>query len=349
VTRLFTLLCLLALPFALPAAEAMLEPGVVEVVEPATEAPLWQAVEDARGSTGFAAALEAHLKAYPHGPQAARALVEQALLEDDLVKAGATLRMARGEGRNSVYGSRAAFELARLEYAQDRSESALLVLEEADTWPRPEGLEPEWLYLRAQCRLVLKGFQRARDDFQHLAAAYPKHARYQAALLGQADCDSALKDDERAWLHYQDLLKGPFAAQALWGQATLRQRQGRNDEARKLYQQLVARYPASFEAHAAIDKVQALAKVRPKPVPKPTAPLNRWWVQVGAFSRKASAAKLAATLKKRRYPIKLVVRKLDDRTLYLVKVGPYTVKSKVDSAARKLETQDKLPQRIVQE
>jgi outer membrane protein assembly factor BamD (BamD/ComL family) len=333
----------------LHAAEAVLEPGVVELPSASNELPLWQQVEDARGSSGFAAALEAHLKAYPHGQQAARALVEQALLEDDLLKAAATLRLARGEGNGSAFGARAAFELARLEYAQDRLESAHGILEEADTWPRPEGLEPEWLYLRAQCRLVLKGFQRARDDFQHLVAAYPTHRRAEASLLGQADCEAALKDDERAWQHYQALTKSPFAAQALWGQAVMRQRQGRDDEARKLYKTLIQRYPASFEARAALDKVEALAKAKPRPVLKPTPTVNRWWVQVGAFSRKDSALKLAAKLKKRRYPVKVLGRKLDDRTLYLVKVGPYTVKSKVDAAARKLEAQDKLPQRVVQE
>lgn len=345
---------LILLPFAflaavLPAAEAVLEPGVVEVPAAASEAPAWQQVEDARGGTGFAAALEAHLKAYPHGQEAARALVEQALLEDDLLKAGVTLRLARGEGNGSIHGSRAAFELARLEYAQDRVESAHGILQDADAWPRAEELDPEWLYLRAQCRLVLKGFQRARDDFQHLAAAYPKHRRAEAALLGQADCDMALKDDERAWEHYQALLKGPFAAQALWGQATLRQRQGRDAEALRLYRSLIKRYPASFEARAATEKAEALAKAKPRATVKPTPTVNRWWVQVGAFSRKESALKMAAKLKKRRYPAKVLGRKLDDRTLYLVKVGPFTVKAKADAAARKLETQDKLPQRIVQE
>lgn len=347
--KILLLTGLLALLAPLHAADAALEPGVVEVPATVPDAHPWQQVEDARGSTRFAAALEAHLKAYPHGPQAARALIEEALLEDDLVKAGATLRLARGEGSGSAYGSRAAFELARLEYAQDRAESAFNILLDADAWPRPEGLEPEWLYLRAQSRLVQKGYQRARDDFQHLAAAYPGHARYQAALLGQADCDAALKDDERAWDHYQALLKGPFAAQALWGQATLRQRQGKDDEARKLYAKLVERYPASFEARAAQDKLVALAHVKSKPAAKPSPVLNRWWVQVGAFSRKPSADKLAAKLKKRRYPVKVQGRQVDGRSLYLVKAGPYTVKAKADAAARRLETQDKLPQRIVQE
>lgn len=325
---------------------------MVEIAAPASTDPGWAPVEDARGSTRFAGALTTYLAAYPHGAPAARALLEQAAREDDLVKAGSLLRRARSEGAGTEIGSQAALDLARLEYAQDHAEAALLILDDADAWPRPDAQQPEWLYWRAQCRLVLKGYQRARDDFRHVAAAWPGHARAEACLLGEADCDAALKDDDRAVEIYQKLAKGqgPFAAQALWGLAALRQRQGSVDEARRLFAQVQARFPASFESHAAGKRLDELAKA-PAPTPTPLARprLGRFYVQVGAFSRRASAAKLAARLKSHRFLVKVQPRKLDGRPLYLVKAGPYASRAKAETEAHKLETREKLPQRIVEE
>ena len=84
------------------------------------------------------------------------------------------------------------------------------------------------------------------------------------------------------------------------------------------------RYPASFEAHAAGPILKQLAKApRPTPTPAPRPGKRSYWVQVGAFSRKISATKLAARLKAHRYPARIKLGKLDWSSVYQVKVGPY--------------------------
>lgn len=332
------------------------EAGVVEI--PATvpnEESAWKPVEDARGTTRFVSALDSWLTAHPHGVMAARALYEQALLQENLLEAGATLRRARGEGQGTVWGTRASLELAKLEYAQERAESALMALEDAETWTRPEELEPEWLYWRGQSRLVLKGFERAKADFERLVASYGKHTRGQAALLGLAECDAALKLDDKALAGFEGLYKdpaNPLGAQALWGAAALRQRQGDLPKAKALLARLRSQYPASFEAGAAKDRLAEIAKL---PVEKPvavTAAVKKGGhilVQVGAFSKQASALKLQKKLKARRYPAKVHLHKHVSRSLYHVEVGPYKDRRSAEAAAKKLETQDHLQPRITEE
>lgn len=344
-------LCLLIIGTALAAAP---EPGVVEVTDQApAQEQAWAALQSKRGTTDWAPALEAWLKQNPHGPLASLALYEQAELEDDLVKAAGTLRLARGEGQGTEAGARAAYELARLDYAQERAESALAGLEEAEHWPRPASLNPDWLYWKAQCRLVMKGFRRARDDFAQLLSAYPQHPRATAAQMGQAECDVALKAYDKALPALEKLSQpgGPFAAQALWSLAGVKAKQGDLAGARELYQRLQADYPASFEASSVPAKLKELPispSVKPKPTPRP-ALHGRFVVQVGAFVSKASADKLAARLRKKRYPAQVQAKSVDGRKLYLVKVGPYKTKASAEKQGQRLAHKERLPQRISEE
>lgn len=322
---------------------------LIELVEAGPfQDPAWRALRAKKGGADWAAALAEWLERHPHGPLASLALAEQAALEDDLLKAAATLRLARGEGAGTEAGSAAALELARLEYALERVESALAGMEDAEGWPRADEIQPEWLYWKAQCRFVLKGFLRARDDFRHLAAGWPKHPRAAVALLGQAECDAILKAYERAEPVFESLARPgqAFAAQALWSWAGMKVRQGDWASARGLYLRLKREYPASFEATAVDEKLAAL----PPPQASPTPPASRRYaVQVGAFSRRATADKLAERLRKHRYPAHVQPRRADGRTLHVVKVGPYKTRSQAEQQARRLETREKLPQRIVEE
>jgi TolA-binding protein len=347
-----TLRCLLAALLLSPSLFAAApEEGVVELAEAApAQDEAWAALLAKKGTPVWPGLLEAWLKKNPHGPLASLALVQEAEREDDLTKAAATLRLARGEGQGTEAGAAAAYELARLDYAQERPESALAGLEEAESWPRPEAQQPDWLYWKAQCRLVLKGYQRARDDFEHLAAGWPKHPRAPAALLGQAECDVALKAYDKAVPVLEQLSRpgSAFAAQALWALAGAKARQGDPAGARELYRRLRRDYPASFEAASVEEKLAALPQAAPTPMPTP-APSGRFSVQVGAFARKATADKLAARLRKKRYPVRVLVRRVDGRALYLVKAGPYKGRAAAEKQAQRLEQKEKLPQRIIEE
>jgi outer membrane protein assembly factor BamD (BamD/ComL family) len=280
-------------------------------------------------------------------------------LQENLDEAGGYLRRAQGEAPATLWGSRASLELAKLEYDQERIESAYTILEGAETWPRSEDLEPDWLYWRGQCRLVLKGFERAKADFERLIASYPKYSRVTEAHLGLAECDAALARDDKALgdkavaefeLLYKDL-QSPYGAQALWGAASLRLRQDQVAEAKRLFTRIHTQYPASFESKAAQERLAQLAQA-PPPTPVPAAApakAHHFYVQVGAFSKRGGALKLQKILKKRRYQVLLQTRKDGARTLYIVKVGPSKDLAAAMSSAHKLATRDKVPTRITEE
>lgn len=346
------LACLLLALGGAPLKGAPPEPGVVQVEAAAPADDGWAAVEDARGGTGWAQALAGVLALHPHGLLASRALFEQAALDDDLGAASALLRRASQEGADHAEGSTAALALARLDFAQGRPEEALADLERADGWPRPEAIQAEWLYWRAQSRLALKGFRQAREDLRRLLALHPDSPRAEAALAARADCDlhcGDLKLAREAWTSLAQA-KGDFAAQALWGLADLDQRQGRRDEAGRLYRRLMDLYPASFEAQAAPARLQALARLPgTTPVKAAPAPRKRWWVQVGAYSRRASAQRQAQGLRRHRWRAVLEEHLVDGQRLYFVMVGPYADRARAAAGARALGAREKIDVRTVEE
>jgi TolA-binding protein len=361
VTRLALSLVLLlaaALP-AEPAPPATPEPGVVQVDAPAPGDADWQKVEDARGGTGLAQALQGYLAAHPHGLGASRALQEQAAAQDDLGLAASMLERARVEGAGNQAGSAAALSEARLQYDMGDPAEALRVLDASQSWPRPAADEDEWLYWRAQCRLLGKGYAGARVDLRSLLRNFPASPRAEAALAARAECDFVLKDFGQAEEAWQRLSgdAGPFVAQALWGLALLRQRQGRMPEAQALFQRLIDRFPASFEARAAAAHLDALAAAAGKtvpirPRPAPAAQLRapaRLWVQVGAYARRAAARQECARLAAHHWRAQVSARVGDGHRLYLVRLGPFRDNAQAQSTAKRLAQRERLDPRVVEE
>ena len=312
----------------------------------------WKAVEDARGGAASAQALRGWLQRPMGMPLAARALMEQASMRDDLAGSAMDFARAAGEGQGTAAGADASLELARLEYARGRPAEALAALDRADAWPREDALQAEWLYWRGQSRLALKRWDRADQDFRQLAALWPQSTRVDAAVLGAADCEMALGDFVRAQASYGDLTQaaGTFAAQGLWGLGTLFQKQGALDEADQAFSSLLKRYPASFEAQAVPGKLaETAASGRPLGARGFARRQGRWNLQVGAFSKRRWAESLAAHLRRRHFKVKIQRSTLDGRILYLVKVGPYLSRPAAEAAAQFLQSREKLPLNLVEE
>jgi hypothetical protein len=252
-----------------------------------------------------------------------------------------------------VSGSAKALSQARLDYAQGRPDAALAELEGADALPRDASIQPEWLYWRGQSRLALKLWGPAEEDLRQLRALWPGDPYAEAAELGVADCEAALREDDAAGESYSAVAqgKGAFVAQALWGLGILRLRQGRLDEARGALVALRTDYPESFEAQSVggqLDKIAALRRRQP-PAPLAARLRGRWSVQVGAYSRLRWASDLARQLRRHHFRVKVHRKNLDGRVLYLVQVGPYGARSSAAAAAEILQSREKLPYNLVAE
>lgn len=278
-------------------------------------------------------------------PSRSQTLFEESQAMYDMGLVSAKLRAARDAGKGTIDGSRAALELARLEYAQDRPDAALSILHAADGWPRDEDLEAQWLYLRAQSRILGKGYQRARDDLQSLVSNHAEHRLAPAAALALADCDAALRPDEAAAQAYEAIIeaKGPLAAQALWGLGQLREKQKQLPEALQAYEGLLAAYPFSVDAESARLKVAALngKRLKPTPVAVKAGP-KAFYVRVGLYGRRSVPRDLAKNLRRNHYKVEVKPVEVAGRAMSLVRVGPYKKRAQAESDVRRLRRQDKL-------
>jgi cell division septation protein DedD len=215
-------------------------------------------------------------------------------------------------------------------------------------------LEADWLYQRAQVHLGLMGFTQALASFEALLKGYPDHAQAASAALGRAECLAALRRDEEAARAFEAIYQAKgamFAAQALWGAAVQRQRQGRLPEAKALYSRLRAEYPASFEAQAAKERLEApaLAAVPTlAPPPKPKALQRRFSVQVGAYSKPAYAEKHARELRAKKYKVK-VEKSRAGSGLFLVKLGSYRNREEAQGMATRYSRRERAACQIVEE
>lgn len=92
--------------------------------------------------------------------------------------------------------------------------------------------------------------------------------------------------------------------------------------------------PSSTQAPASVP----LAVKRPAPVARAPAPVaeGRLVVQVGSFSARSAADKLASDLRKRKFPAAVSSVKASGRTMYRVRVGPVADRAAANELAGKL-------------
>jgi hypothetical protein len=100
----------------------------------------------------------------------------------------------------------------------------------------------------------------------------------------------------------------------------------------------------------------SVAKTSVKPVQhtvvphdKPMAAPGKWFIQVGAFGNFDNAHRLATTLQKAGYPIKLVPRDAGTKKLLQVRVGGYEKRGDCDSVADELKSKYQVPAVIISE
>jgi TolA-binding protein len=284
------------------------------------------------------------------GPSPAQGLLEKARRLENLEESAAAYRAAIAAEPAGPAGRQAALELGKQEYALGRPESALALLAGLPEEAFEGEPKAQLLYWRAQSRLVLKGLQKAQDDFESFVKSFPEHPLADSARLAVADCDAGLKNDEAALKGYQELSVPPssVAPRALHQAALLQARSGKAEEARALWQKLAQAYPDSMEAARAREQLKALPPPLPAPTAQPSpAAAQAYSIQVGAFSNRTAALKLFKTLKKRRYPVRLEKRVLKDKLYHLVQVGRYKSEALAKKAALRIQAREKLPTRVV--
>lgn len=84
----------------------------------------------------------------------------------------------------------------------------------------------------------------------------------------------------------------------------------------------------------------------PEPA-KPTAPLGNWVVQMGSFSSEQNALRLRDKLRKAGFVTQVEKVRVDAKSLYRVRVGPYLERAEADRDQAKLDKQLNLKGRVL--
>ena len=87
--------------------------------------------------------------------------------------------------------------------------------------------------------------------------------------------------------------------------------------------------------------------VPPKPVAKPAGPLGNWVVQMGSFSSEENALRLRDKLRKAGFVTQVEKVRVDAKSLYRVRVGPYLERAEADRDQAKLDKQLNLKGRVL--
>ena len=86
--------------------------------------------------------------------------------------------------------------------------------------------------------------------------------------------------------------------------------------------------------------------VKPEPA-KPAGPLGNWVVQMGSFSSEQNALRLRDKLRKAGFVTQVEKVRVDAKSLYRVRVGPYLERAEADRDQAKLDKQLNLKGRVL--
>ena len=181
-------------------------------------------------------------------------------------------------------------------------------------------------YLMGISFLKLGKPEDARENFEFIIKNYPKSKLTDAVMLGIADSFLLQGDPLKSEEHYKILLKDHpstgYVSMAYLNLGKAQRKQGKFEEAEKSFYKIIQDYPQSLE----IKEAKEWARKK-----------HFFTVQVGAFSKRENAVKLADHIKSKGYYTTLEKVYEDDKILYKVKTGRYNTKKMVDEEIERLK------------
>ena len=335
-------------------------------VSPATEEELYQQCKNIYASGQFADAdqcIEKFLSRYPESDHAGEMLFMRAFLRPDISASIGMYRSIIEKYPGSKWAAKSLFQLGQCYYLQGKYSEALdeygkIIVSYPDD-------EVYWTARYWKCRTLI-----AKNDYPAALAALRSLESSDSAEVGRdmilmslGECYIGMKDYKNAAASYRSLIdtmpdsqRVPSAYLLL---AKSLQSQDKAQEAKKLYQKVIEDYRQSIAAQQAQRHLSSLTQPKPvvvKPdVPetaetaqKPPAKAETYFsIQVGAFSGKSNADRLAGSLRRKGYSVQ-VVRPIPGRSrLHKVRVGKFKTESGAANMARRLRKSEKLPTEVV--
>lgn len=225
---------------------------------------------------------------------------------------------------HTCFGDEAALQKAWVYYLRGDYEKALDTCRKLST---NKVLGEEGRYIMGLSFLKLGDYPQARKNFEFLLENYSTVKRREQILLGIADSYYLGGEFEKAEQCYVELLKAfsdtDYASIAYLRLGLCQKNQGKWQEAVSSFSKVVRDFPLSLEAEAARDCLKDKTSC--------------FSVQVGAFSKRENAQRLADLLIKKGYDAYIEKTCHGDKLIYRVRVGKFNTRNDAQQEAAELK------------
>ncbi len=368
------LLAALCLFFILPCASSDREDDSA----PMTEEALYAKCKIAYAEGNFVDASQyvgEFLSLYPESGYSSEMLFMQAFLQPDIDESIEIYSSVIEKYPDSPWAAKSHFQLGQCYYLQGEYDKALnhygkIIVSYTDD-------DSYWPARYWKCKsLIGKGdYEGAMIALRSLEGNGSGGVGKDIILMSLGECYFGMKDYENAVNSYKSLIESlpdsdriPTAYLSI---AKSYQSMGKLEEVKQACQKLIESYPQSMELQEARQILDSPAPARPESVevqpsvsepvdipeakPEPSAetetqvePESYFCIQVGAFSSKPVAERLANQLRGKGYYVDVLDPFPGGKTLYRVRVGKFKTRSaELLETERKLRRQEKLPVDIV--
>jgi len=243
----------------------------------------------------------------------------------------------------SPFASQAQFRIGQYYYLKGDYEQSLKDYQKLlEVYPQ-SSYAPASRYWVGSMLLTQKKYDTARKEFKKVLENYPQSNYLDWAQAGIGN--SYLKEGNYslALTEYQKVIadypKSDILNLVYFNLGECYEKEGKEKEALEVYQKLIVKCPDSFEAIGVQKRINALQK---KFVPIE----GRYSVQVGAFSERVRADRLAKRLRDKGYSTYIMTITIEGRRFHRVRVGKLATEAEAQELARKLKEEDGLSTRI---
>ena len=211
-------------------------------------------------------------------------------------------------------------------------------------------------YWKCRSLIATGDYENAIKALRSLEENAPEDIGKDMILMAAGNCYLDMKDYENAAIAFRSLIESMPDSQRTPSAHILLakslQNLGKLEDAKKLYQKVIESYGQSMEVQQAQECLNSLSPTQSKAaettpnVSTPTKTAPYFTIQIGAFSSKRNADRLASKLRKKGYSVSVIPPKSGSR-LYKVTVGKFSTKGRALEWAQGFGKNEKLDTKLV--
>ncbi|MBI1884600.1 MAG: tetratricopeptide repeat protein [Chlamydiae bacterium] len=195
-------------------------------------------------------------------------------------------------------------------------------------------------YWKGCALMTLEKYNEARVVFEAVKEKSSDLALQEEAALGIADSLCYVGEKESALSQYEDLWASGHSANGsylLYQIGMIWKEKGDTEKARRYFQQILSRFPESYEALKVKGERLSLSKTR------------GYFIQMGIFHVKVNAERLVTKIKNLRYPYQLEEIHFQGAKAYRLKVGAFSKRVEARKALFQIEQVTHVKGHVVEE